>query len=378
MKKIFAIALALVMVLSMASAFATYCDGWNWNCSTTTVNCNKASIEVVPYIRATNACSTGFDFTAGTCAAAVPNENVYFGLKVTVPSDMSKDWWENAKLSIKLSNVQGAGTTAAINITAFGLKGKTDGMSYENVKKGGVYYLFSNQTNDAKPFNPTSAADVWANYGFEKEDADFTFGNKNVFSAKAMSTSAKVCATLASNVGMANDQVVVIGEYAFRVRNLGTADQKLDVMKGWDGTDYKKAFSFRFNSDLKLKSATYWDKQDTGYVEGVTLVGYNADATAFKDAEGNAYGYACNEGAFLKEIFDFMHISFDTCMTKDAIKKNIGWDDEVKSCTNYSKTGSVAVNPECQVEIPKTGDVSVVAYAVMALVAAAGAMGLKK
>ena len=62
----------------------------------------------------------------------------------------------------------------------------------------------------------------------------------------------------------------------------------------------------------------------------------------------------------------------------EAGLRYIGWDDEVKSCTNYSKTGSVAVNPECQVEIPKTGDVSVVAYAVMALVAAAGAMGLKK
>ena len=40
--------------------------------------------------------------------------------------------------------------------------------------------------------------------------------------------------------------------------------------------------------------------------------------------------------------------------------------------------GTAIVDPECKIEIPKTGDVSVVAYAVMALVAAAGAMGLKK
>ena len=71
-------------------------------------------------------------------------------------------------------------------------------------------------------------------------------------------------------------------------------------------------------------------------------------------------------------------LNFGTCMTKKAINKNFGWDNEQESCTSYKKDALAIVNPDCQVAIPKTGDVSVVAYAVMALVAAAGAMGLKK
>ena len=74
----------------------------------------------------------------------------------------------------------------------------------------------------------------------------------------------------------------------------------------------------------------------------------------------------------------FTGLNFGTCVNADTIKANFGWYNKSWNCTNYNKNGLAVVNPECQVAIPKTGDVSVVAYAVMALVAAAGAMGLKK
>ena len=73
MKKIFAIALALVMVLSMASAFAAYCDTtWDWSCATNVINCGKATIEVIPYVRSTTACAGESEFVQSSCAAAVP------------------------------------------------------------------------------------------------------------------------------------------------------------------------------------------------------------------------------------------------------------------------------------------------------------------
>ena len=80
-------------------------------------------------------------------------------------------------------------------------------------------------------------------------------------------------------------------------------------------------------------------------------------------------------------MLKFLGISdLGTCMTGDAIKAHFGWDDDgaAKSCKTWNKDAVAIANAECQVAIPKTGDVSVVAYAVMALVAAAGAMGLKK
>ena len=66
-----------------------------------------------------------------------------------------------------------------------------------------------------------------------------------------------------------------------------------------------------------------------------------------------------------------------TCVDDEIVQRNFGWDDEFENCFAWSNKGAAVVNPECVVAIPKTGDVSVVAYAVMAVVAAAGAM-LKK
>ena len=74
----------------------------------------------------------------------------------------------------------------------------------------------------------------------------------------------------------------------------------------------------------------------------------------------------------------YFNLEIGTPVSRDAINKNFGWDNKVESCFQWSKNGAAITNPECKVEIPKTGDASVIAYAVMALVAAAGAMGLKK
>ena len=77
-------------------------------------------------------------------------------------------------------------------------------------------------------------------------------------------------------------------------------------------------------------------------------------------------------------IKTYFNLEIGTPVSKDAINKNFGWDNKDESCFQWSKNGAAITNPECKVEIPKTGDASVIAYAVMALVAAAGAMGLKK
>ncbi|MBQ3131932.1 MAG: hypothetical protein IJC24_04400, partial [Clostridia bacterium] len=84
--------------------------------------------------------------------------------------------------------------------------------------------------------------------------------------------------------------------------------------------------------------------------------------------------------AFRAEVFAKFNLSgcgTGTCIDAEIVERNFGWDDELENCFKWSNKGASVVNPECVVAIPKTGDVSVVAYAVMAVVAAAGAM-LKK
>ena len=113
----------------------------------------------------------------------------------------------------------------------------------------------------------------------------------------------------------------------------------------------------------------------------ITFTKGGKNATITMGADGKVVYAGSDDAAFFAQVvadFNLSGCAIGTCITAENIKKNFGWDDELKSCFQWSKNGTAIVNPECKVEIPKTGDASVVAYAVMALVAAAGAMGLKK
>jgi len=367
MKKIFAIALALVMVLSMASAFATYCNWGAWDCDSTTIRCGKATIEVVPYVRAATAC--GFEFASNGCAAAIKGENVYYAVKLVVDADVSEDWWNAATLTIKASDVTNAGNLVDVAVK--------DALSYATVKDGGTWWLMQTAAGvtDANPLTQGGSA-------FEKENADFTFGEKNVFSAKATSSKAKICATLKSvwAIGTAKDAnyswdganskpvpgAMTIGSYTIRIYGSGANDETktISVTKG------DKIVYIKLDKDSKVDYALVTIDDDdnqyklngrngagefTGVVEKTNKTGVTAGTAV-------ALGTTCNEGAYLKEVFDFLKIDFGTCMTDQGISNNFGWNDEIKSCTAYKTQGTAVVDAECVVAIPKTGDASVLAW----------------
>ena len=372
MKKIFAIALALVMVLSMASAFATYCNWGAWDCATTSIKCGKATVEVVPYVRANTAC--GFEFAANNCAAAVVNENVYFAVKVTVDADVNEDWYKAATLSFKGTDVDTNGWTISAGLPA-----------WNDAKDGGVFYL--EQTNPATPADAQAFATNGA--GWVEENADFTFGAKNVFSAKAAKSSAKICATLNSvwAIGTAKDANKVwsaantsntgltIGKYWFGfMAGTGYAaapggvadkwilvqDKEKEVVIALDDDKVIGAYA-TLDKDAGTVNKAYFNSvnaagQYTGVVDNGTIDKVNAKNILVQTAACN------NEAALVAEVFDFLKIGFGTCMTDQGISNNFGWNDTQKSCTDYKKTGSVAVDAECVVAIPKTGDASVLAW----------------
>lgn len=359
MKKIFAIALALVMVLSMASAFATWCrTDFDWSCATTVCDNGTGSVELIPYVKG-NDCGKGNLFTVSKCAGAVNGDMIYFAIKLTVDANPNEEWWDVAKLEfstkkgIDVNSLRAGGQVFTMLPNGVAGTAKEITTLIKNANSGdlkaGEYYL----TLDT-------------NWKLVKA-ADFEADKTTLFSAKVNEAAkAKVCVKLSSENKLANKVTTVIGDYTVKMDTDG-----LHFDKG------NRAAIVKFDKDDKVKTIEIWDKDAAGnWNLTLTLVADNG--SAFVASNGDLYGHACNEGAFLKGIVDTFKFNFGTCMTKDAIKKNFGWSAESVSCFQWNKDALAVVNAECQVAIPKTGDVSVVAYAVMALVAAAGAMGLKK
>lgn len=359
MKKIFAIALALVMVLSMASAFAAAtlpgsCSWGSWDCPTTTVKCGIAKAEVVQYTL-TNNCYERYEISAN-CPAVVTGIPVFYAIKVTFEENVNEDWFKdaNTKLVVTTKDLTRDRNTVnnGLGEVNWALK---DFVDYDDVKKGGTFYM---------------ATDDRGNNLYLTDEFDSA---KCIFTGVAQKTSAKVCANV---------------EFKYDGKGHDLAFGGYTVYVNQDNTIWVKNASYMVKftiSDGKLAraeigGANQWDNNDFNPTK--TYYGYNKDGL-LATMVGNELKWEspnCGEAAFLMDVFKTFKFDFSTCITADGIKSFFGWDDDnaFKHCVTWNKNAVALVNPECTIEIPKTGDVSVVAYAVMALVAAAGAMGLKK
>ena len=366
MKKIFAIALALVMVLSMASAFAAAtlpgtCSFGSWDCTTYTTKCGVAKAEVVLFVKGNNCYET---FTESNCAGVVKGEHLFYGVKVTFDKDVNAQWFDhnNTKLEITYKDIASAyqGTTNKGTVSR-NLNGM--GKGYNDVKNGGVFWVKFQNGNiqslvSADDFDDNCVTDGWA-----------------------ITTKAKVCANVAYKfdgdsdnlVGANNHQIaggwIDFGQYSvwYGSNSNATPNYRNKIWVKDNATGDQAIFAI---VNGKLNYIEINNKQYNAYKDGKL---YGWDGTQFVTD-----GTGCS---FLPDMLKFLGISdLGTCMTGDGIKAHFGWDDDgaAKSCKTWNKDAVAIANAECQVAIPKTGDVSVVAYAVMALVAAAGAMGLKK
>ena len=405
MKKIFAIALALVMVLSMASAFASQCaTGFDWTKAADPNKCGKVTVEVVPYIKVNNGCG-GFTYQMSNCAGAVRGEKVYYAVKLTAEANLDEEWLAKAKVKMGLTELKD---------NAKGIK-NGDLVGMKGVKKGEdkqiVYYL----SGKAGTF-------TWVDEttdGFNMDN--FIYTNIALDARKT-----KVCATLTSENKFTEG---IVGEYyvvytrtnvnklsrevtdkllvkTWQDANTSETFAQVTIIRNGNAIEVNKEYAWEYNTATNTYGITY--KQDGGedkFVEIPAVGEYELTNKYSVDvADGNAYlmvyskkggtllvtytikdekihkidyTQACGEAQYAT-IKAYFGLDIGTTITDKLIKKNFGWDDEVKSCFQWNKDAVAIVNPECQIEIPKTGDVSVVAYAVLALVAAAGAMGLKK
>lgn len=357
MKKIFAIALALVMVLSMASAFASsWCrTDFDWNCATAVCDNGTGSVELIPYVKG-NDCGKGNLFTVSKCAGAVNGDNIYFAIKLTVDANPNKEWWDAAKLDFSSKKGIGtirnlAGNFNYLPMTAGGLTDLIKAANSGDLKAGEYYLALVN--GDRKLVKA----------------ADFDADNTTLFTANVTEAAkAKVCVKLSSENKLATGSAI-IGDWTVSFAEDGTNGNLLTFTKKGGAK-----VGVRLDKDTD-KVVRVSGSKDNG-VNFITFV--SMDNGMLVDTAGARYGTGCNEAALVMEVMNLFKFNFGTCMTKKAIQANFGWSAESESCFKWNKDALAVVNSECQVAIPKTGDVSVVAYAVMALVAAAGAMGLKK
>lgn len=329
MKKIFAIALALVMVLSMASAFASACvtGPFNWSATATAANCGKGKVEVVPFVKVNDGCGN-YVWQENNCAAAINSENVYYAVKLTVEPKADMEWWNKATLKVELKGLQSRNTATWMDGTFVG--GWFNGIDMKEEDDTIAYYL----SNDGTVWEDVSD---WKDMS-SKNQAAYIFTAKVTDAGKA-----KVCATLKSKLETYTGGI--IGNYYVQANTTNPNNMTIEVYS-------KKADG---QPDKLLVKYTIKDEKVTGI----------------------DWSNQCGADDY-NTIRTYFNLEIGTPVSAKAINDNFGWNNKVESCFQWSKNGAAITNPECKVKIPKTGDVSVVAYAVMALVAAAGAMGLKK
>ena len=370
MKKIFAIALALVMVLSMASAFAFVgtCGKYEYTCPT--ASCGVAKAEVVKFIA--NNTIDGFQ-ESPDCAGIVVGQPIFYGVKVTFDKDVNEQWYYDDGTKLEVNETVNGVTTSGIPTGS-----RADKLCMLTGKKasavsGKTYWVkWSGRPVAATLVEDWSPACVKA-VGTATTRDNVSAYVKFDFNGVTMATSGLQYTTTTLPAGVTAPSTQWLDYGSFQV----------EVVKDYnDGTFGPVEYGIH----VKQGGAEGWFLVIGGkvkYYAEPTAGGYNyykevIDNRLISAVTGQADG-TCTDYATLAALIG---IKLGDCVDGGTIKAIFGWADKgaYGNKATWNKDAVAIANAECQVqvEIPKTGDVSVVAYAVMALVAAAGAMGLKK
>ena len=363
MKKIFAIALALVMVLSMASAFAFVgtCGKYEYSCPT--ASCGVAKAEVVKFV-ANNTIDRYQE--SPDCAAVVAGQPIFYGVKVTFDKDVNEQWYYEDDTWLEINEtVDGVTTTHAIKLClltgkkAAAVSGKTYWVKWNDDQAAALTLVEDWSPACVKPVNTATTRDNVSAYV------------KFDFNGVTMTTSDLQYTALPNGVTAPSTQWLDYGSFQVEViangtdAQLGAYDYAIHVKQGG-----AEGYFMVYGGKVKY----YAEPTAGGYNYYKEVIGNRLISAITGQADGTCTDYAT--------LAALIGIKLGDCVDGGTIKAIFGWSDKgaYGNKATWNKDAVAIANAECQVkvEIPKTGDVSVVAYAVMALVAAAGAMGLKK
>ena len=374
MKKIFAIALALVMVLSMASAFAFVgtCGKYEYTCPT--ASCGVAKAEVVKFVG--NNTIDHFQ-ESPDCAAIVVGNPIYWAVKVTFDKDVNEQWYYHEDTKLVVNETVGGTKTMLLGGKLCMLANKK-----ASAVSGKTYWLLPTWNGDTITdatlvedwtpdvvfmTNPTTTRDNIA--------AEVVFDFNGVTAA----TSDLDYTTLPAGVTAPDTEWIDYGSFKVRVYKDTTSsfDYAITIKKGGDTATIWviNGIAKYVSEEMTSTAGTYYSSFDGTTFKGIKGKIENGKATGNE----TAVVASCTS---LDDLMALVGIKLGDCVDGGTIKAIFGWSDKgaYGNKATWNKDAVAIANAECQVkvEIPKTGDVSVIAYAVMALVAAAGAMGLKK
>ena len=328
MKKIFAIALAVVMVLSIASVAGAF----NWSKPAAPSEPFGYSVDVIKFTRSTGELGSSY-FNADDAATAVNGADVYYAVKLVVPSlSATNEIRKNAKFSL--------------DVTALDM-----GKGFANIKDwdisyldGGTYYYgFVKGVNLLQPITY---------YISNAQGMNFT-AETPVFAARCADTAtAKVSAKVTSKPDL-------WGTYTINNR-LSVGGFKVFFNKGANAIgfcadDGSRIVDFYLNGDSLVTKADIYARNDNKLFELYRWLN-NGDAQAIEAAINN------------KEMY----------MTDDNLLAAFSFNYKVEDSVTWN-ANSTPIILDPTVSIPKTGDnASVIGFAMIMVAVVAAAVAVRK
>lgn len=329
MKKILSLVLAFALVLAVASsAMAAFA----WGPPASSSEAFGYKVEVVKFTRSTNSFAT-WSYNADDNANAVNGAPVYYGVKLTVPSDvdLTKALYANMEVKVTLTSITATGYASELVFKHAGVPTSTAAVP----TAAGVYYLGLNST-PLPAFMPASS------FG----------GAYPVIEGICNDTdSAKVTAKVTSESSLAGvAPQLTKGDYAI---TLSTPAGGGTVMFAKKATPTVAIVTFTRDTDGLVTAAN-----NTGNSQDVI------DLYAWLGTSSDAFKAAIKA----EQVY----------MTNKNLVANFGFNHKVESAKTWN-ANKLPIILDNTVGIPKTGDnTSVVGFAMVMVALVAAAVAVKK
>ena len=325
-KWVLTLALVMVMLINAlpAAALEPVENEWDWTCYG-----GNAEINVIAYAKSLNG------FVENDCVSGIVGEKVFYAIRLTVPSDANKQWYETmaeSGIKVEYTNLsEEYGQPAAEAIEYFVPP------EWEDAKGGTEWYLKNTAVGTAEAEGGTDSS-IWV-------EVDKFSDESCVWEKYSSEVGSKVKAMIESD---SDDRLVYYCMYHKITLGDGVTTTE-DTLSSYTFEDLRTGDVTVIRLDGKYRPASieivYEDK--TYSVEALA-----EDEQAFiavVDGERVSLPLNCEPGSKLYDLFNTFNLNFGSNMTWKYAHLNFGWDWEQSSAYVFSIkdiTATPVFNPD--------------------------------